>query len=197
MQSLRPKIDYDLLARALCEYEARGYEYKECPWTVDANTIRKTIPNIGGAFRLSYGGGPDESTLWSDGPNFLVGSAEQSFLMLDLPPGRYVGITPCFRYEDHEDILTRYMFMKVELFVTSDETDLRDVIEVAYDVLDALAGRQHKIDVVDTEEGFDFMLGGIEIGSYGERTIGDLSWIYGTGLALPRFSAALALASLA
>lgn len=195
MQNLRPKIDYALLGQAVSEYEARGYVYKECPWTVDEWTIRKTIPNPEGAFRLGYGARADQCALWVEGHNFLVGSAEQSFLMLDLPPGRYVGVTPCFRYEDDESILTRYMFMKVELFVTSDETTIQNVMDDAYEVM-SLLGNTGKIDVVGTDEGFDFLLGGVEIGSFGERSTRDESWIYGTGLALPRFAAAKALASL-
>jgi len=195
MENLRPKIDYAMLGQAVSEYESRGYIYKECPWTVDERTIKLTIPNPAFAFRLAYGERPDTAALWSDGANFLVGSAEQSFLSLDLPPAAYVGVSPCFRYEVEENILTRYMFMKVELFVTSDDVTLKRVMDDAYEVM-SLLGNTSKITVVPTEEGFDFMLGGVEIGSFGERITHDQAWIYGTGLALPRFAAAKALATL-
>ena len=49
------------------------------------------------------------------------------------------------------------------------------------------------LSVVATEEGHDLMLNGIEVGSYGHRSIpGIETWAYGTGLALPRFSVASA-----
>lgn len=55
---------------------------------------------------------------------------------------------------------------------------------------------EHKIEVVDTDEGFDLQLGGIEIGSYGKRHHDSFGpWAYGTGLALPRFSVAKAMAN--
>jgi hypothetical protein len=42
-----------------------------------------------------------------------------------------------------------------------------------------------------TPEGIDLVLNGIEVGSYGVRTVGNRTWTYGTGLALPRFTVAI------
>lgn len=38
--------------------------------------------------------------------------------------------------------------------------------------------------------GYDLLLSGIEVGSYGFREYKNNKWIYGTGLAEPRFSQA-------
>jgi hypothetical protein len=47
------------------------------------------------------------------------------------------------------------------------------------------------VDIVATDEGYDININGIEVGSYGFREIGDFMWVYGTGLAEPRFSQAV------
>ena len=51
------------------------------------------------------------------------------------------------------------------------------------------------VQSVKTDEGVDIELGGVEIGSYGFRTHEDLFWTYGTAMAEPRFSTAVALAT--
>lgn len=46
-----------------------------------------------------------------------------------------------------------------------------------------------KIQILQTSlESFDLMYQNIELGSYGIRKVEEFSFIYGTGLALPRFS---------
>jgi hypothetical protein len=50
---------------------------------------------------------------------------------------------------------------------------------------------QSKLKVAENPDApgsYDIMLDGIEIGSYGHRTCLFCNWIYGTGLAEPRFS---------
>ncbi|UIS25232.1 putative RNA polymerase alpha subunit C-terminal domain protein [Erythrobacter phage vB_EliS-L02] len=151
-------------------------------------------------FQIDCGGRKEMHPWREDRGNCLVGSAEQGFLSMNLPPDAYVGVTPCFRWERHNDLLTRDYFMKVELFVTSEEADLGHVMSDACEVMriigDDRDGACPTIDVVETEEGFDAMLGGVEVGSYGERATSSQAWIYGTGLALPRFSVAKALAKI-
>jgi hypothetical protein len=44
------------------------------------------------------------------------------------------------------------------------------------------------VDIIETKEGFDLEVSGIEIGSYGIRSCEYLKWIYGTGLAEPRMT---------
>lgn len=197
MLPIRPKIDYEMLGQAVAEYEKRGYRYVECPWMVPDHAIRATLPGDApyweAAVRCEYDEGRRDAFVESYG---LVGSAEQSFLTLDLPPGHYVGVTPCFRWEVEENIFTRHTFMKVELFVNHEESELMRVMDDAFEVMSML-GNTNQIVTVPTEEGYDFNLFGIEVGSYGERATSELAWIYGTGLALPRFSAALAFKDIA
>jgi hypothetical protein len=48
-----------------------------------------------------------------------------------------------------------------------------------------------KLEERSTSEGIDLYLNGIEVGSYGIRKHNSYQWVYGTGLALPRFDKAL------
>ena len=50
---------------------------------------------------------------------------------------------------------------------------------------------KNSVDVVPTKEGYDLMINGIEVGSYGLRMGNGYEWVYGTGLAEPRFSVAI------
>ena len=43
-------------------------------------------------------------------------------------------------------------------------------------------------DVVQTPEGIDICCNNVELGSYGVRQMGPHTWIFGTGIAEPRFS---------
>jgi hypothetical protein len=132
----------------------------------------------------------------------LVGSAEQSLLHLDLAgklkPGAYVACSPCFRLGDAADDLHFPTFMKVELY--RNDHDLFQYLKMlkdAGDLFRELGAQAEDLAAPQTDQGIDITLGGIEIGSYGLRTheSEDRSlhhWTYGTGLALPRFSQALA-----
>lgn len=158
-----------------------GFAPVEVPWIVPRSVMRITCPD-------------DDRIIRASDLGDLVGSAEQSFLALQrdgLPPGRYVACTPCFRNEPVLDDLHRLTFMKVELYQTVDVTDekLDAMIDAALRVFRWL-GAEH-LETVPTEEGFDLMLNGVEIGSYGIRRIPGHAWIYGTGLAEPRFTTAL------
>lgn len=202
-----PKIDYALLGEAINFYESIGYTYVEVPWAVEEYAIRATLPHGFPCMELAQRG--DDGMRMDglgpvyDGENCLIGSAEQGFLQLCLPPDRYVGCTPCFRLEDRHDMFTQDMFMKVELFDNRDDATVEEVITDAERFFDthtcasvAVALNKPKpVRRVQTEEGIDLSLGGIEIGSYGVRRHDESfgRWVYGTGLALPRFSVAKAL----
>jgi hypothetical protein len=48
-----------------------------------------------------------------------------------------------------------------------------------------------RLNIIQTSEtNWDITLDSIEIGSYGMRELAELTFIYGTGLALPRFNQA-------
>lgn len=176
-------IHYDLIATAIKHYKKLGYFYIDVPWMVDKDIIDITLPS-------------GKNSLCIDTKNHLVGSAEQSFLDLiinkNLPSGKYIGATPCFR----DDIIDNYhqkTFFKVELINYSKYKLLSNhnvelLLKDALQVLKKLTKKQ--INVVKTFEGFDLEIENVEIGSYGLREYSDFNWVYGTGIAEPRFSKA-------
>lgn len=195
---MTPKIDYKLLGQALGEYEKRGYRYVEVPWTVTEEYIRATLPEQFYSLQMGLpvinGTNPDELYPCRE-DNHLVGSAEQGFLSLNLPGGAYVGVTPCYRVEPYFDLFHRPMFMKIELFVTVPYTEPERVMTDAKEVMSLYLPTGSRIDEKKTPEGYDLEISGVEVGSYGIRSFRDTTWVYGTGLALPRFSVTKALDS--
>jgi hypothetical protein len=181
-------VDWGLIAKAISHYQQLGYVYVEAPWVVPTEVLMATCPHERYLIQSTLGG--------------LVGSAEQSFIHLrknqGLPPGKYVACTPCFRNEDVVDHLHQKTFMKVELYETSPKTDI-GIFAIMHDALGFFeriipAEKHHALKaVLTTALSFDIELGGIEIGSYGFRSHEGIEWLYGTGLAEPRFSTALSL----
>ncbi len=174
--NIRPRIDWKLLSEAVMFYECFQYTSVEVPWRVDPAIIRVT-----------HGDPINES----DGLA-LIGSAEQGFIAIrdKLTPGKYMSVSPCFR-TDVVDDLHQSDFMKIELYRTDECSDeaLVGMIDDAFMMME----RDIDCQIVETHEGFDIMAHAIELGSYGRRQHGDHVWLYGTGLALPRFSQALQL----
>ena len=185
------QIDWYLLPKALSYYRHAGFEYVETPWYVGPEAIRMTLPPRQYGYYLGH---PEYS------PGHLVGSAEQGFLQLlldgKLKPGKYVSAGPCFR-DDHVDETHMRSFFKVELIEIEssvsplDDDNIHRIMMHAKCLFEELSSRC--CEVVQTAEGYDIELGKLEIGSYGIRKVGSHRWIYGTGLALPRFSQACAL----
>lgn len=173
-------INYRLISAAIEKYQDLGYTFIDVPWVANQEAIDITLPPNKRAFILKN--------------KFLVGSAEQSFLHLilngKLPEGKYVAATPCFR-DDIEDEYHQKYFFKVELIKYSkiyqfDHFDLINVVADANVVQASLCSK--KIEAIKTNEGIDLTINNIEIGSYGIRKYKNFNWIYGTGLAEPRFS---------
>lgn len=181
-----PMIDWMRLARAVEFYRQKGYRYIEAPWAVSAETSAITCPS-------------PKFTAEVAGLGSLVGSAEQSFLQLQqegLPEGYYMAVTPCFRLGDYEDDLHFPYFMKLELYLNIQEEGARVIafmkmLQEAGELFRELGATKDNLQARPTEEGVDIELNGIEIGSYGLRESANLKWVYGTGLALPRFTQAL------
>jgi hypothetical protein len=196
MARVRSEIDWNLLSSALNYYKFVGFSYVEVPWMVPDEHVTVTCDDVSRWFRTRDG-------------LTLVGSAEQSFIaMIDagvLKSGTYVSCTPCFRNEPVVDSLRVRDFMKVELIDVFEwntssrrlEKSLQATIKCAHTffsniVANSLGGSFLKhLSLVDTPDGVDIELGGIEIGSYGVRSYKDMKWVYGTGLAEPRFTVAL------
>ena len=178
-------IFWPLLSESVTFYQNKGYRYKEVPWIV---------PNVINMITCPH---EDFLTKIMDTNTSLIGSAEQSFLDLqfnnNLPKGKYVTCSPCFRKEAIDKFHFPY-FMKVELYQTdkTDNDSMYALIQDAEDFFHSTFGnRKQGLRRVVTPQGVDIELNGIEIGSYGTRSFSSHKWICGTGLALPRFSQAL------
>jgi len=183
-------IDYEVLANANKFYESKGYIRVEAPWWVSQEIMNITKPED------------------QDQPNYfipenrkcLVASGEQSFLYMAakdrLPSGRYQTTTPCFRNESISG-QSKKCFMKTELIIT-DKPDTPNLLALIEDAMEYFKFElwcaevtAEPLKLVDTEDGFDIEYNGIELGSYGIRECNFLKWIYGTGVAEPRFSKAI------
>lgn len=160
-------------------YRHLGYEFVDVPWIVRPECVEPTLP--AGKFPWMVTEGLDQR-------GALVGSAEQAFLQLRRdaildPLKMYMTITPCFRSEEVYSRITRKQFMKLELYAPA-----------AFSV-EEMARHAHKFFrrwyqgclIVTTEEGLDITYKGVELGSYGSRRN---EYVYGTGLAEPRFTLA-------
>lgn len=182
-------VDWQRLAAAMRYYTNRGWTQVDADSIVAITTLKLTMP-------------PQGTIISVDDQFGLVASGEQSLLDRYVNyrgfEGRFVTCTPCYRQEDWKRVwedgasdLYRSEFMKVELFQNVDVTpqELARVIALALDFFTSVSPLAERPVVVPTDDGFDINLGGIEIGSYGIREAGSLRWIYGTGLAEPRFSA--------
>lgn len=182
-------INWGLLGNAMLFYKNKGYNQIDVPW-ITQNVINMITTD-------------DERNLvkLAGTVSSLVGSAEQSFLAMqfngNLPKGKYVSCTPCFRYGVLDEFHQQY-FMKVELYQT-DSTDMNTMYSMIDDAEEFFSTVYHgtrrpdeksTLKRVATMQGIDIELNGIEIGSYGNRSFSSHKWLYGTGLALPRFSQA-------
>lgn len=194
-----PPIDWFRLSAARQFYESQGFRYVEVPWLVDSSAVDVTLP-------------PDRKRFdtWA---GTLVGSGEQSFIAIRdrLRPGdKLQTITPCFRDEHETDGLHFNWFMKLELIhvlpVVAD-TEVRrhaatalSKTAVTYfrDAAWTVGVGVDRVARVPTTAGWDVQVGGVEVGSYGSGLYQDqhdpslFVWAYGTGLAEPRLSQALA-----
>lgn len=168
-------IDCGLLMRAMSYYESVGYKPVTAPMLVDEDIVNITLPKSKQARKHL--------------DKYYVGSAEQSFyqLMKDglEPDGEYMMITPCER-DEVEDENHLGIFLKVELISTR-----KTRYEILSLVSDFLSSEGIKGVGVETDEGFDLEVNGIEVGSYGNRIYKGINIKFGTGLALPRISQAI------
>jgi hypothetical protein len=191
------QIDYRLFDIARAHYDRRGYVPIEVPWMVDSKVSLITTPKK----EYAYATKPSQH---------LVGSAEQGFLQMALngtlaPEARFQAITPCFRRDVPDESHSRW-FMKLELFQWF-ERPLKDRVKVDLDLgymrdsawalfKNLTDLKKHHLLVCPTTDdiehpAFDINLNGIEIGSYGIRSYKPITWVYGTGLALPRLTYAM------
>jgi hypothetical protein len=175
-------LDYRYIADAQDYYSEHRYTPVAVPWVIGDEAYSATIPD--GVARYETLGG------------FLVGSAEQSFIQMLLdgvePLGRMQAASPCFRDEEHDELHSPYFF-KLELFDNTLPMDTKSVLSV---LDDARGFMERYLPTKLVQEGptsWDIVSAhsGVELGSYGVRKVAEHSWIYGTGVALPRLQQAV------
>lgn len=176
-----PTIDYRKIADAKEFYEKEGFLHLDVPWIVSFESYSGTRP-------------PDRKEFYTLG-GYLNASAEQSFMEMmngGAKLSRHLAITPCFRDEDALDEIHYRYFLKLELI----DTDVtRENLDNTIAAAKRFMERYMPVEVVKTgEDAYDLCdrRNGIELGSYGIRHWKDFTWIYGTGIALPRFDVVLA-----
>ena len=95
------------------------------------------------------------------------------------------------RDDDFDQWHTKY-FMKNELIQFCESLELDYFLDCAIEFFKSMVIHKDRIQVEGTSEGFDlnyvFEDKKIEIGSYGIRECEFCNWVYGTGVAEPRFS---------
>lgn len=184
----------DLLSFAVQWWVQRGLRFVNLPWVVDPRYSAVTRPAFARDIETPHG--------------VFVASGEQSFMELwekgALPPHSegYVGWTPCLRDEPKLDELHYFGFMKAEVFIplTPESRPMTACTQLVSQQLQLFTLLCHRFGVlhpaltteVISAEQIDILLNDIEIGSYGVRALNDRKFLYGTALALPRFSQALA-----
>lgn len=183
-----------LLHRAVEWWVAQGFQYVDLPWMVPKEFSDATRPAYCRDIESLHGS--------------FVASGEQSFLQLweqeRLPAGApgYIGWTPCLR-DEVLDTTHQHGFMKAEWFVPLDPA--RDAMwrswllklvgdqSVMFGTLTRRAGESlppRAEAFWSGPEQIDLMIGGLEVGSYGRRFFNGRPYLYGTALALPRFTQA-------
>lgn len=196
-----PDINYVMIGDAIAMYQALGYTYLETPWWVSQDAVGHTLPRGVNPFVIRTHKWPGGWAV-EDGPpeGFLVGSAEQSMIHLmlthSLSPGLYVMAGPCFRNEIVVDEFHHQSFFKVELACvylegTLPSKTIFDIIKDAQVVHSRVGGVIPELVTMPDGKGYDLEVKGVEVGSYGQRSLDGFGWVYGTGLALPRFTQAM------
>lgn len=180
------------IADAMQMYSA-NFQYKETPYIVSKEATNLTLPS---------GVAPCEVVIGDKPVGNLVGSAEQGFLDIYYTLEnnvKYYSYSPCFRQEQVYDMLHRPYFNKVELFCKNPVDEyktLQYLMDKATEVF-SLLNDSNTIDIRTkriTDEYYDILINGIEVGSYQIYRKEDKLWVCGTGLAEPRFTYALSVA---
>lgn len=190
-------ISYRVIADAIDFYVARGYQLIEVPWIVDLEVDRAL-----GIHPIYEDTNPTGEVkvlpLVQSNLGVHIASGEVGFLQLMVSNpefykkgGKYCTVTTCYRDDPLDNIHQKY-FVKLELLVMSPNlTDdmnivINDAVEFFY--------QYTKVKTVATDNDcFDITtMDDIELGSYGIRTTKVVNstyrFVYGTGVAEPRFS---------
>lgn len=186
---LRDKnIDYELLADACKYYSKIGFIQVEVPWIVEPHYSTMTLAP----------GDTDNAYVLNDG-NRLVCSGEQGLIRHAAfgrlkPNTDYFSVTPCFRKDDvniKNSVATHSnWFIKLELFRFACDPFIYS--RFAWQARTFFSEVGVETIIMETPFGCDLTHKGLELGSYGSRILPtiNMNMVYGTGLALPRFSLA-------
>lgn len=186
-----------LLHLAIQWWQTQGFMYVDLPWMVPGGYAAAHRPAFCRDISTPHGS--------------FVGSGEHSFLMLREQgllaggaPG-FIGWTPCLRDESVLDETHQHGFMKAEWYVSLERTDVSgwrtrlDELMAAQEMMFRAVALYAEGPIgmrIDREEcgaaQTDLVVAGLEVGSYGLRHFKGQSYLYGTALALPRFTQALA-----
>ncbi len=205
------QINYECLALAQACYDRHKFSRIEVPWWATRDIVNLTKPP-----HL-----PDDNIYHIEkNDKYLLASGEQGFMYLmnkgQLAPGAYQTITPCFRNDQYDELHCK-QFMKLELIsVLHKDSNIDDInlhltgiISSAKYTMQELAkvltGKDQNILQIGTHTDDPTAITGtltydlaivhdnqiVELGSYGARQAIFGKWIYGTGIAEPRFSKVL------
>lgn len=176
-------VDLPAIRKAMDIYQSLGYTDISVPYVVDRDVSEVTLPQ-------------DKEATYHHGRKVYSGSAEQGFLQLmkdgQLPAGKYMALTPCVR-DDEPDETHAQVFMKLELIWVDPpgEMSALSVAAQATYVMKCFGIDAFSVPTDEAEDSWDLETGsGLELGSYGIRVYRGRRYIYGTGLAEPRFSLA-------
>lgn len=206
-------IQMHFLVAAQAAYHDKGYHPMDVPWWATRDIVNLTKnPNLpkDNEYELSL----NHKCLIASGEQGFLYLANKG----QLPQGTFQTMTPCFRNEPH-DTYHQKQFMKLELidylpaYVPRDGSNhaeelnhrIATMLHHAFEVFQTVAQNTMSLRMVETHASDPTHVPGtqtydieglttnewIELGSYGARHAAFGTWIYGTGLAEPRFSKVL------
>lgn len=181
------------LGHMMLLWQSAGAHVVNLPWMASQAAMDATRP-------------PERSPNSDIGTSFgfLVASGEQSFMDLredDWANGQtYLGWTPCFRHEPTFDSTHHYYFVKAEVFVPVEENKIaeevdrvRNIAMMGFESALRLSNHTARLEFRQTgAAAYDIECNGIEVGSYGARQFKGKWYVFGTALAEPRWSEAVA-----
>jgi hypothetical protein len=203
-------INYNLIHDSISFYEGKGFKRIESPWTITKSIAGITKPSSAKDWTIEE----KNKVLVASGEQSFLYLYNKGFL----PKGKFQTVTPCFRDEAFTPYNTKYFIKNELIVTDDTSlTELNRVILCARDffrkycllpkqndayvsslpddvlIMDTVNGKNVIVEAVEVNSlyhfpQYDLVYRGIELGSYGVRKCGFLTWIYGTGVAEPRLS---------
>lgn len=184
-------INLEVITSAISWWENDDFStYSDVPYLVDPDIMAFTCPP----------GVIDKRMTHYNGKQY-VASAEQSFLQMEkdgnipyIENKKYMALTPCYRDEEVLDEFHYNIFLKLELFVYHVVLEEEVDYGLACELQSFFNTYGMQTEIVRTDIGWDIEYKGLELGSFGYReSPKGVLYVYGTGLAEPRASIAMAM----